>query len=329
MVDASTVGASSAASPSTDERETEVLSGLTRLALELARTFQAEAVAALAAGDLDRAGKAETRFSSLFLAIRRAVALKLRRRREVLTAASPAAIEADAAMTSELMELAEELARGFHALALAALAAGDLDRAGTAETRFSSLFLGIRRAIALKARLRQEREAARREAEHRRESRQDETDDRRHAVAQGVAAAIAAVPDTEAPDTEAPDTEAKEQLTADLWEKLTEDERIDVDLADTALPIEALIANLCRALGIPPGGIPPAGGPPAATAKAGTDGPGTGPKGGRRMHSLAAGESSTGTGNSSRRRTGTTGRPPAPARPPRPPPILLRPRGPP
>ena len=154
-------------------------------------------------------------------------------------------------MLSELMELAQELARGFHALALAALAAGDLDRAGDAETRFSSLFLGIRRAIALKARLRQQREQAQREAEVRRKTRQDEKDDRRQAVAQGVAVAIAAVPDTE----------AKERLTAELREKLTEDERIDVDLADTALPIEALIASLCRALGLPPRGTPPAGGP--------------------------------------------------------------------
>ncbi|WP_342234920.1 hypothetical protein [Inquilinus sp. OTU3971] len=290
-----------------------MLSGLTKLALEMARTFQAEAVAALAAGDLDRAGKAESRFGTLFLAIRRAVALKLRRRREGLAAASP--IEADAPMLSELMELAEELARGFHAQALAALAAGDLDRAGDAETRFSSLFLGIRRAIALKARLRQQREQAQREAELRRKTRQDEADGRRHAVAQGVAAAIAAVPDPE----------AREQLTADLREKLTEDERIDVDLADTALPIEALIASLCRALGLPPPGTPPASGP--AAAKSGAHHAGAGPKGERRRHDLATGETSTGSGSLSRRRPGTTGRPAAPGRQPRP--ILLRPRGPP
>ena len=160
-------------------------------------------------------------------------------------------------MLSELMELALELARGFQAQGVAALAAGDLDRSGDAETRFSSLFLGIRRVIALKVRLRQQREEARREAETRRENRQDEKDGRRHAAAQGVATAIAAVPDTE----------AQERLTADLWDRLTEDERIDVDLADTALPIEALIASLCRALGLPPPGTPPAGGPPAAGPK--------------------------------------------------------------
>ncbi|MGO4127942.1 hypothetical protein AB4Z01_26345, partial [Inquilinus sp. YAF38] len=266
------------------------------------------------------AGKAEARFSTLFLAIRRAVALKLRRRREDAVA-WPGAIEADAAMLSELMELAEALARGFHAQALAALAVGDLGRAGDAETRFSSLFLGIRRAIALKARLRQQREQAQRDAEIRRKARQDEKDGRRQAVAQGVAAAIAAVPDAE----------AQERLTAELREKLTEDERIDVDLADTALPIEALIASLCRALGLPPPGTPPAGGPaaggPTGTVRSGADDPGAGSKGERRMHNLATGESSTGTGSLSRRRPETTGRRVPPGRQPRP--IPLRPRGPP
>ena len=240
-------------------------------------------------------------------------------RAETPSAASPATDEVaqNAEVLSGLTKLALELARGFQARALAALAAGDLDRAGDMETRFSNLFLGIRRAIALKARLRQQREKAQREAEQRRESRQDEKDDRRHAVARGVADAIAAAPDT--------DTEAKEQLTVELWEKLTEDERIDVDLADTALPIEALIASLCRALGLPPRGTPPAGGP--AAAKTGADDAGAGPKGERCMHNLATGESSTGTGSLSRRRPGTTGRPAAPGRQPRP--ILLLPRGPP
>jgi|GEM_PF-2287527 len=274
MVDTSTTEAPSAASPATDEtvRETEVLSGLTRLALEMARSFQAQALAAVAAGDLGRAGKAEGRFSTLFLAIRRVVALQAKLRRQQQEAASPIA---DAAATlHELMELAEELAIGFQALGIAALKAGDLDRGGDAETRFSSLFLGIRRAVALKIKLRELREKAQREAELRRKSRQAEKDDRRQAVAQGVAQAIAAAPDA--------DTDAKEQLTVDLWKKLTEDERIDTDLADRALPIEALIASLCRALGLPPHGTPPPGGPAAggapAAAKAGADAACAGPK---------------------------------------------------
>ncbi|MFE0754287.1 hypothetical protein ACFW16_10065 [Inquilinus sp. NPDC058860] len=122
-------------------------------------------------------------------------------------------------MLSELAGLAMELARGFQAQGVAALAASDLDRAGKAETRFSSLFLGIRRAVALKARLRQQREERRHKAEARRDRLQDRKDDRRHAVAQGVSHAIAVV----SPD-------AMERLTADLWIRLTENERIDADL---------------------------------------------------------------------------------------------------
>ncbi|MBW8724176.1 MAG: hypothetical protein JF625_03320 [Inquilinus limosus] len=267
MVDAITAETPSAASPATDEavRQAELLSGLTKLALEMARAFQAQGVAALAAGDADRAGKAVAGFNHLFLGIRRAVALKARLRRQRREEQD----EADAAMLSELMELAAALARGVQAEGIAALAADDLDRAGTAETRFSSLFLGIRRAIALQARLQQQQEETRREAEDRRQDRQDETDGRRHAVAQGVTRAIAGAPGV--------DTDAKEQLTVDLWDRLTGDERIDADLADTALPIEALIASLCRALGLPPPpptGGPPTGGPPAGGPAAGGSGAG-------------------------------------------------------
>ncbi|KGM30485.1 hypothetical protein [Inquilinus limosus] len=246
-----------------------MLAGLTQLALEMARTCQARAAAALAAGDPDRAGKAEARFSSLFLGIRRVVALQARlRRQQEASAATPAPDEA--AMLSELVELALELARGFQALGVTA---DDIDRAADAEIRFSGLFLGIRRAIALQARLRQQREEDRRKAEQRRKDQQDEKDDRRHAVAQGVARAIAAVPDAE----------TQERLTVDLWDRLTEDERIDVDLADTALPIGGLIASLCRSLGLPPGGTPPAGGPAAGGPEdggaPGADRAGSGPKG--------------------------------------------------
>ena len=142
-------------------------------------------------------------------------------------------------MLSGLATLAEAMAAGFQAQGMAALQVGDLDRAGEAETRFSSLFLGIRRAIALKMKLRRQREEAQREAEQDRDSRRDQKDDRRDAVAEGVSRGIAAGK-----------PEAREKLTADLWERLTEDERIDADLADTALPIEALIRRLARDLGL-------------------------------------------------------------------------------
>ncbi|MFE0759100.1 hypothetical protein ACFW16_34390 [Inquilinus sp. NPDC058860] len=156
-----------------------------------------------------------------------------------LFAASSATDEADLAMLSRMAHLAEALAAGFQAQGVAALKAGDLDRAGTAETHFSNLFLGIRRAIALKARLRQQREDAQRRAAAQKDRRQDGKDRRRRAVGERVSRAIAAGK-----------PEARERLTAELWERLTEDERIDVDLADTALPIEALIRRLGRAIGL-------------------------------------------------------------------------------
>ena len=94
-------------------------------------------------------------------------------------------------MLSGLATLAEAMAAGFQAQGMAALQADDLDRAGEAETRFSSLFLGIRRAIALKMKLRERQQKARREAEDDRGRRQDEKDDRRQAVADRVSRAIA------------------------------------------------------------------------------------------------------------------------------------------
>lgn len=156
-------------------------------------------------------------------------------------AAPPATDEADLAMLSELAGLAMEMARGFQAQCVAALKAGDLDRAEKAETRFSNLFLGIRRAVALKAKLRQQREEAQRAAEDRRDRRQAGKDDRRQAVAQRLSRAI---------DVAVGKPEAKERLTTELWTRLTEDERIDADLADTVLPLETLILRLGRDIGL-------------------------------------------------------------------------------
>jgi hypothetical protein len=174
------------------------------------------------------------------------------------SAASPATDEADLAVLSRLAHVAEALAMGFQAQGMTALKAGDLDRAGTAETHFSNLFLGIRRAIALKSRLRQQREDAQRRAAAGKDRRQDQKDRRRKTVGERVSRAIAVVK-----------PEARERLTAELWEKLTEDERIDVDLADTALPIEVLIRRLGRAIGLSRQALAAALGPKADPAGAG------------------------------------------------------------
>ncbi|MGK9167490.1 hypothetical protein KXR53_14390 [Inquilinus limosus] len=145
----------------------------------------------------------------------------------------------DVAALDEMRDLALGLARAFQAQGVAALQAGDLDRAANAEAGFSRLFLGIRRAVALKAKLREQREETLRAAEDRRNRRQEEKDDRRQAVAQRVSRAIA---------TEKP--EAQERLTTELWTRLVEDERIDADLADTVLPLETLILRLGRDIGL-------------------------------------------------------------------------------
>jgi hypothetical protein len=150
------------------------------------------------------------------------------------------------AILSGLIQLSAAMAKAFQAEAMAALQAGDLDRAIKAETRFSRLFLGIRRAIALKARLRQQQDEARRAAEQDRDDQLDRAADRRRRVAEGVTGAIATAGAT--PD----DTETREQLTADLWDRLAGDHAGRFDRADRALPIEDLIRSMCRALGIPP-----------------------------------------------------------------------------
>jgi hypothetical protein len=140
------------------------------------------------------------------------------------------------------------MARAVQAEAMAALQAGDLDRAIKAETRFSRLFLGIRRAIALKAKLRQQGQEARRAADQDRDDQLALAADRRRRVAQGVTESIAAATAGPAPA----DIETREQLTADLWDRLAGDHAGRFDRADRALPIEDLIRSLCRALGIPP-----------------------------------------------------------------------------
>ncbi|KGM33035.1 hypothetical protein P409_17955, partial [Inquilinus limosus MP06] len=136
-------------------------------------------------------------------------------RTETTRAASPDPDEADDAILSGLIEPGMTMAQAFQAEAIAALQAGDLDRAGKAEAHFSRLFLGIRRAIALRARLRQQREEARHAAERDHDDRQAQAADRRRRVAQGVTGSIAAVTAGATPA----DTEARERLTAELWDR--------------------------------------------------------------------------------------------------------------
>jgi hypothetical protein len=167
-------------------------------------------------------------------------------RTETAPAAPP--IPDEDAILSGLIQLSAAMARAFQAEAIAALQADDLDRAGKAEIHFSRLFLGIRRAIALRAKLHQQRQEARRAAEQDRDDQVAQADDRRRRVAQGVTGAIAAATAGATPA----DAETRERLTVDLWDRLAGDHAGRHDRADRALPIDALIRSLCRALGIPP-----------------------------------------------------------------------------
>ncbi len=161
--------------------------------------------------------------------------------------ATPPNLDEDAIL-SGLVELSMAMARAFQAEALAALQVGDLDRACKAETRFSRLSLGIRRAIALKAKLRQQQDEARRAADQDQDDQLAQAADRRRRVAHGVTGAIEAA----TAGTTPADIETREQLTADLWDRLAGDHAGRFDRADRALPIEDLIRSMCRALGIPP-----------------------------------------------------------------------------
>jgi hypothetical protein len=161
------------------------------------------------------------------------------------TPTAPPAVEAfgqEVALLTEMEALSVAFAREFQAHGATALRENkDLAEAGAAESHFSHLFLGMRRSIALKARLQKQRQEALHVAENRRDARQAE---RRRAVAQGVIQAIdAATPDA---------PEARERLTGEMWDRMDTCDRIDIDRPDTIPPIDVLIRQMCRALGIKP-----------------------------------------------------------------------------
>jgi hypothetical protein len=166
------------------------------------------------------------------------------------TPTAPPAAEAfvqEVALLSEMEALSVAFAREFQAHGATALRENkDLAEAGAAETHFSHLYIGMRRSIALKARLLKQRQEARHAAEDRRDARQAERAERHRAVAQGVIQAIdAATPDA---------PEDRERLTGELWDRMDRCDRIDVDRPDTIPPIDVLNRQMCRNLGIKPEG---------------------------------------------------------------------------
>ena len=150
-------------------------------------------------------------------------------------------VEWELKMLSALADLGLELARLFQAEAIAAFQRGDIDRALVLERRFSHMALGVRRAIALRMRLREEQEKARREAES--APRQAAPASRpQPATIQDTGPAAAAAPEADAGETAQPTVDPAPSGR----------ERTHADRPDKVLPLDALVRNFCRTLGFSP-----------------------------------------------------------------------------
>src|SRR5579885_3411939 len=104
-----------------------------------------------------------------------------------------------------------EAARAFQAQLVKAAKAGDLDRAAVAEGGFNRSALGVRRAIALDAKLTRQKQETARQSDDRKRRRRDEAGERRREAARRVGRVIA----------KEPDAKTRERLTAELWTRLT------------------------------------------------------------------------------------------------------------
>ena len=147
--------------------------------------------------------------------------------------------EEDARHLSEMAKLNVELARIAHARSLAASEAGDIDQAERSAAGFTRHANGVQRAIALKAKLRDQRDRYRREAEDRLAKRQEAKTARRRDIATWIARTLS---------TAGFDTATRERLTDEAWTRLTEDARIVADLDDPSIPDEVLARRLYRDL---------------------------------------------------------------------------------
>ena len=145
--------------------------------------------------------------------------------------------EEDARHLSEMAKLNVELARIAHGRSLAASEAGDIDQAERSAAGFTRHANGVQRAIALKAKLRDQRDRYRREAEDRLAKRQEAKTTRRRDIATWIARTLS---------TAGFDTATRERLTDEAWTRLTEDARIVADLDDPSIPDEILARRLYR-----------------------------------------------------------------------------------
>ena len=147
--------------------------------------------------------------------------------------------EEDARHLSEMARLNVELARVAHARSLAASEAGDIDQAEKSAAGFTRHANGVQRALALKAKLRDQRARYRREAEERAAKRQEAKTIRCRSVVAEIARMLSLT---------WLDQATRDRVTDEAWTRLTEDARIVADLDDPSIPDEVLARRLYRDL---------------------------------------------------------------------------------
>jgi hypothetical protein len=156
----------------------------------------------------------------------------------------PDRAERAARMLDRFAEMAMEQAEAMHQAALAAAKAGDPAAAKEFSAIFDHAGRSLRRSLALQVRLaREQQEAVEKKAAAVR-ARGEEKARRRRQVARAVNQSIDA--------DDKIDAKKAERLTAELWERLVEDEDLDAELAILDHPLEEVVIHLCRDLGIRP-----------------------------------------------------------------------------
>lgn len=144
-------------------------------------------------------------------------------------------------LLDRLADMAMDRAEEAHKAALQAIRAGETAQARDLELMIDRASRGLRRTLALQAHLEHKRRQDARADAAADRARRDDKDDRRRAVAKGVMGAI---------QLDCPDGEQSENLSARVWQRLTEDPEIDAAL--TGQPIETTILQLCREMDVRP-----------------------------------------------------------------------------
>jgi len=156
----------------------------------------------------------------------------------------PDRAERAARMLDRFAEMAMEQAEAMHQAALVAAKAGDPAAAKEFSLIFDRAGRSLRRSLALQARLaREQQEATEKKAAAARDRAEEKTR-RRRQVVRAVALSIGG--------DDKIDAEKAERLTAELWERLIDDEDLDAELALLDHPLEEIVIHLCRDLGIRP-----------------------------------------------------------------------------